>query len=87
MDYLNISSTVDSTSAFRVEGAAKLLTCHLVQFLFFNLVREIAIEITGYKNFRTLYIYFCLCICFYLLSEKISTVVFRIRDKNMFSAV
>jgi len=86
MDHLDISSTVGNTGAFRVEGAAKLLTCYLVHF-FLIWYLKLPLRKLATKIFELYILIFGVCICVYLLSEKISTVVFYIQVKNVFYTV
>ena len=82
---LDISNTVESTDSITVEGVATADMSFCSVFL--NLAPEKATEKTGYKNFRTFYSFLGVRLNIYLSSEKVSTVFFYIRVKNVLSTV
>jgi hypothetical protein len=61
MDHLDISSTIDSTGDFRVEGAAKLLMCHLFHFFLIWYLKWPLRELAA-KIFKLYILIFGVCI-------------------------
>jgi ABC-type multidrug transport system permease subunit len=87
MEHRDVSDTADSTSAFRVAGAAISDTCHIIRIFFLSLVREKATAKNGYKFSTFLFLFLACVSAFIYLHRKEKLSFFYTLRKSVFSPV